>query len=385
MVLIASLLLIQAAAQPPVDQDLSAADSTIIVRGSSLADSQAALDRCKAQHCSPDREIYAAITVASKQFVDGDYAGARHTLLASRSRNARYDARYPKPVSDLHRALVQMSRLDGRPFSARVSTFDATDALRAPTAPDDQAVMFQRLETGHQLAAESNIPDAIRLYDDVAADARQRGFDRVEAQAMFDAAALYASAASVDFQYRGAARRRAMLIEKRQEPAFQAVKDGLVLLKAKLAVLTMPMDKRSAYLAAATLPKVDDAILLSEPFPKYVETTAGLSGSTSDFPEWGDVAFWVRPDGSVSAPRLIGQSAQVPGPWLGVKIKSVSERRYAPLRRPAGDPGLYVVERYSMVHNIQSKTGSALMQRDVNGMLVTTDITLAHKGPVGMM
>ena len=63
--------------------------------------------------------IQAAIGLASKEFIDGNYAGARSTLLKTRQRNFRYAALYPIPVADLHRALASVSRLDGRQTSAR--------------------------------------------------------------------------------------------------------------------------------------------------------------------------------------------------------------------------------------------------------------------------
>lgn len=374
MIVFAVLLQVSAIPAPSVESP----PADIVVTGRSTADARNALLHCIAQRCSPDKEIRSAIGLASKEFIDGDYAGARSTLLKTRRRNARYAADYPRPVADLHRAIASLSRLDGRQMSARLATFDATDAFKAPVVPDEKAVLLQRLETGNQLGFESRLDDAVRLYDDVAADARRRGYIDIEGRAMFEAAVLYAAAASVDFQYTGAARRRATEIEKRREPAFADYRDGVALLRAKIASLSVGRKERSNVIAAANLPKVDQAILLSEPLPKYVGTTLGLSGSTSDFPEWADVAFWVRPDGSVSDPKLINRSAQTPGPWLAVKMDAVRGRRYAPLDRPATDPGLYVVERYSMVHNIESKTGSTMLQRSPQGTLVTTDITSAR-------
>ncbi len=376
-------MMIQVAVPPSPVIDSPGGD--VIVSGQGTAETRKALAQCIADHCAPDKEIRTAIGLASKEFIDGDYAGARSTLMKTRDRNARYAARYPKPVADLHRAIAGISRLDGRQFSARAATFDATDALKAPSAPDAKAVLLQRLETGNQLGFEGRVSDAVRLYDDVARDARRRKYIDIEGKAMFEAAVLYAAAASMDFQYRGAAEVRAKQIEKRPEPEFVQFREGLALLKAKLASLSVRSADRSKAIAAAQLPRVDDAILLSEPLSKYIGTTSGLSGSTSDAPEWADVAFWVRPDGSVSDPKLLEQSAQTPGPWLAVKLKAVSQRRYAPLKLAATDPGLYVVERYTMVHDIQSKTGSAMMQRTPVGTLVTTDVTGARVKPSTMM
>ncbi len=376
-------VLLQATTIPVPATEFAPAD--IVVTGRSTADARATLASCIAERCPPDREIQAAIGLASKEFIDGNYAGARSTLLKTRQRNFRYAALYPIPVADLHRALASVSRLDGRQTSARLATFDATSALKSPVSPDEKAVLLQRLETGNQLGFESRLEDAIRLYDDVAADAHRRGYSDVEGRAMFEAAVLYSAAASVDFQYRGAARRRAEQIAKRNDVAFAPYRDGVVMLQAKLASLNVRPKDQGKVIAAANLPKVNEAILLSEPLPKYVGTTLGLSGSTSDFPEWADVAFWVRPDGSVSEPKLLKQSDQPPGPWLAVKMNAVHDRRYAPLDRPPGDPGLYVVERYSMVHNIESKTGSTMAQRSATGTLVTMDITGARSAPNSMM
>ena len=278
-----------------------------------------------------------------------------------------------------------MSGLDGRPFSARVSTYDATDALKAGLSADDYRILLQRLETGDQLASNGQIADSIRLYDDIAASAHDAGYIKVEAVAMFRAATLYAAAASYYSEYRGAARRRAALIERRTEPEFDQFRDALTLVKVKLASLKADPDDREQMIASATLPQVDEAVLLFEPVNRNLGSTIGLAGNTSEEPEWADVAFRVRPDGSVSDLEVVGQSDSAPGAWLNVKLRAVKDRRYAPLKRSIGDEGIPIVERYTMVHNAQSKTGSAIKARALTGTVFTTNMTGARATPGSML
>lgn len=339
---------------------------------------QAELEACVARDCPPDQEIKAALVVASRAFLAGDYSGARHVLLKTRGRTAKFDAAYPVAVSDLHRALNTMGNLDGRPDAARMSAFDATAALRAGLKPDDPLILLQRLDTASQLARETRIIAARQIYDDVVKRANKAGYPGVEAQAMFQAASLYTALASVDPGYRDAATQWVNRLEKRREPEFAPFREGIALVKLQIAA-TQARGKRGAVLANAKPLASREAFLLDEPAvtfsvsdPRFATVAGG-----NNRPEWADVAFWVQPDGSVRDLTVIGRSSSPPGSWLATKTEAVAKRRYAPFTGAA----IYRVERYSMVYSFGLQTGSHMPSRSARGLLNTTDVTAAHPAP----
>lgn len=386
MIWLAMLLQTTASAPPtPPLQPQSALAATqaddIVVVGRGIEGAQAALDACVARNCPPDEEIRAALVVASRRFLAGDYAGSRATLLKTRGRTAKSDATYPVAVSDLHRALNTMGNLDGRPDSARISAFDATTALRAGLKPDDPLILLQRLDTANQLTRDARIIGARQIYDDVIKRAAKNGYPDIEAEAMFQAATLYTTLASVDPGYRGEAARWAARLERRSEPEFAPYRQGIALVKLQLDASKAPRSERAKVLAQAKPLATRDAFLLSEPeveFSVSNKTLAGVSGGAGgDKPEWADVAFFVQPDGTVRDVAVIAQSEVKPGSWLPRKTQAVGQRRYAPF---SGAP-IYRVERYTMVHADNSTTGSRITSRSARGVLNTTDITAAHQAP----
>lgn len=359
-------LLLQATATPEPQGN----DIVVVARSA-----QAALDACIARACPPDQEIKAALVVASRAFLAGDYAGARRTLLDTRGRNAKFDKIYPLPVSDLHRALNTLANLDGRPGAARLSALDATDALRAGLKPDDPLILLQRLDTAGQLAREARIIAARQIYEDVIKRAGKAGYPGVEAEAMFQAASLYAALGSVNPNFRGAAVDWANRLEKRREPEFAPYREGIALVKLQVAAM-QAHGSRDRTLATAKPLETREAFLLHEPAVTFnvSDQRLALVPGGNNRPEWADVAFWVQPDGSVRDPQVIGRSSSPPGSWLGIKTEAVAKRRYAPFTGAA----IYRVERYSMVYSFGLQTGSHMPSRSARGLLNTTDVTAAY-------
>lgn len=378
-------MLLQAAtpaAQAAPQSNASAAqEGDIVVVGRGIESAQAALDACVARGCPPDQEIKAALVVASRRFLAGDYAGSRQTLLKTRGRTAKFDQTFPVAVSDLHRALNTMGNLNGRPDSARISAFDATDALRAGLKPDDPLILLQRLDTAGQLTRDARIIGARQIYEDVIKRAAKNGYPGIEAEAMFQAATLYVTLASVNSDFRGAAAKWVSRLERRDEPEFAPYRQGIALVKLQLDASTAPRSERAAMLAKAKPLTTRDAFLLSEPDVQYSvsnKVLAGVSGGGGgDKPEWADVAFFVQPDGSVRDVSVIEQSAVKPGSWLSKKTEAVGQRRYAPF---SGAP-IYRVERYTMVYNYSSTTESRIKSRSARGILNTTDVTKGYQTP----
>lgn len=348
-----------------------------------VAGAKRALDACIARQCPPNEEIKTALVYATRQFLAGDYASSRQTLLKTRHRTAKFGAKYPIEVSDLHRALNSLANLDGRPDSARLSALDAADALKAGLSPDDPLILLQRLDTAGQFAREGRIVAARQILDDVASKAHKKGYYGVEAQALFRGATLYAALANASPDYRDTAKLWRNRIAKRTEPEFAEYRDALGLLDVKIAALNAKPHELARIIAEAKPVVGDETVLLSEPQVYFSDTESQVEGygAGNTAPEWADVAFWVRPDGSVADVTVVGRSKSPPGSWLAKKVKAVAGRRYAPLKRPSNDPGLYRVERYSMVHSLGTSTGSHIPIRSARGQLETTDVTLAHQAP----
>ncbi|MCU6453636.1 hypothetical protein LPN01_06065 [Sphingomonas sp. A2-49] len=353
----------------------------IVIVGRSIDGARSSLAACIARACPPDQEIKAAIILAAREFLAGDYVEARRTLLASRGRNAKFAKNYPLQVSDLHRALNRLSVLDGRLESARLSAFDATDALKSGLPADDPQILLQRLDTARQLVRESRIVAAAEIFNDVAAKARKSGRYDVEAQALFRAASVYAALGSVNPDYRPTARRWMTRIEQRAEPEFAEYRDGLILLEAEIAALKAKPANGGR--DVRPLPAMAGAVLVHEPVVDFGTISGGRgpqSGGNTD-PEWADVGFWVRPDGSVGDLHVLEQSKSRPGSWLAAKTKAVADRRYAPLKGVADPRGLYRVERYSMVYPLIPSTESRIPGRSTQGTLDMMDITTARRPP----
>lgn len=376
--MIVAALMLQAVAPSAQSQD-----PDVVVVARNVEGAKQVLDACIARRCPPDQEIKAALVYATRQFLAGDYAASRKTLLTSRHRNATFDKTYPVEVSDLHRALTTLSNLDGRPDGARISSLNATDALRAGLSPDDPLILVQRLDTARQLAREGRIIGATQIINDVAGKANKKRYYGVEAQALFQGAGLYAALANFNSDYRGAAKQWRNRIAQRREAEFTEYRDALSLLDAQIAAMAAKKGARQQVLTDVRPVGGGAAILLDEPVVHFAASENGRKGfdGGNTEPEWADVAFWVRPDGSVAAVKVIGRSKSPPGSWLERKLTAVAGRRYAPLKRPANDPGLYRVERYSMVYSLGTSRGSRIPTRSGEGQLETTDVTSAHQVP----
>lgn len=157
--------------------------------------------------------------MGSRRFLAGDYAGSRQVLLETRGRTGKADKAYPVAVSDLHRA-----QHDGQP--GRLPRFCAHVRVRGDprtacgAEPDDPLILLQRLDTASQLVRDARIAAARQIYDDTISRAAKNGYFRVEAEAMFQVAALYVTLADINPDFRGAAAKRTGRLQRRREPQF---------------------------------------------------------------------------------------------------------------------------------------------------------------------
>ncbi len=372
-----SLLLLQSVATPTSGR-VEASDASIVVNGSSLDATRQAVERCFAEQCPPDREMRATLRYANQQFLAGQYDAARRTIGRSRHRNNRYAKRYPELVSDLTRADVTLSTMVGRPQFAFSASLDAVSALKSGLPVVDPKIMMQRLELGDQFARQGRLEAAAEIYDEVAKQGRDINNYAVEGHALYRSAVLFSTVASVNSLYRYRARRAVARLADRPEPEFAPFRDGLVLLESRLKVLSAKPSQRAAALASVPKTGLTEPVLLSEPFVDFNRPGLSTTGTASTGAEWADVSFWVKPDGTVDDVQVEQTSSVPPGGWLPLKLRAVADRRYAPIQQSDG-PGVYRVERFSMVYNMVRPTGALVPIRSSHGRLLTTSLSSSYQ------
>ncbi|WP_150131769.1 MULTISPECIES: hypothetical protein [Sphingomonas] len=319
---------------------------SIVVTGERLSTLRDELAACIARQCPPPEEIKRSLALAETQFIAGDYAKSRGTLLKARGRNARHAAQFPTDVADLHRATALLSNVNGFPDPARIGAIDAVDALKKGLPDNDPRIFMERLHVGEAFAREGRLIGALDHYDWVAKGAKSAGLPDIEGQAMLRSAVLLAAVGSMIKRFEPAARRAADAILARPEPAFLPYRNGVRVLRAQLA----PKREREAAVRTAMRqiepdPNAKGPLLIYGPPIDMQDAVFGTVAN--DTPLWADVAFHIAPDGRVTDVETLRSAEQVDERWVEIATRGLRDRRYAPSTIPAG--GLARVERYSFV------------------------------------
>lgn len=379
MILAAILFLQVSASASPLTPEVN---DEVVVTATRLAGAKKALDACIVSHCRPDKEMKAALSYANQQFLAGDYPEALRTVRESRHRNDRYAAQYPFQVSDLARASSLLSNYDGRITASRIDARAATDALRAGLKSDDPIIQVQRLETADRMLLNDGGDPFVRLnmalaiYDEVAAQARRIGNVPVEGHALFRKASVLTEVARDQPIYRDRALQAIAAVREHDGAAFAPFRSAGVMLQARIDVREGKAAEARRLLATLSDEERQSPLLIDEPFLDL--SGYQLENSTADDrPQWADVGFWVRPDGAVQDVEVVQQSKNSPGAWLKAKVANVEKRTYAPLPVGPDSPGVYKVERYSMIFDRVSGLGRVRIRND-GGRLTTMDVTTAQ-------
>lgn len=345
--------------------------STVVVTAKRLSTTERELAACLARHCPPGEEIDAAIAHAENQFVAGQYTESRRTLLAARSRNARYAERIPVDVADLHRANARLASLNGFADQSRIGQIDSWATLKNGFSADDPQVLSQRLLVGDAFLKDYRLDGAREVYAEVAKRARRAGEFDVEGQALLRTAVLEAALAGVDPGYRVRARRAIARIEATREPELATFREAAAELRVQLDPAAAPHRATIASKAG------DPPTLVYAPPIDYVyapRSTLGLYlqyGSAD--PEWADVAFRIAADGTVFDVETLRTSDHFTGDWLNLARDALAKRRYRPLA-PA-DSGMRRVERYSFFYDRARSTNSRVTSRANDAKIEITDLT----------
>lgn len=345
----------------------------IVVTGITLKDAKAALAACIAQRCPPDKDIDATLAVAETQFVAGDYAGARTTMLASLGRNRRYAKTYPVPVSDLLRANSRVAAHLGETEAYRVGAISVLRTLRAALPKNDPRVFGAQIEAADSFAKTGQVDAALSVYRQVAKEAHAANLPRTEGFARLRVALLYSALSIRRFDAYGQAAEHATddLIRE-QNPEMAPYVQAAKLLRLTTAVkrgTPGAMDRLVAEYrqagAGATAP-----VLLYAPKIQF-RPLSGVEGAGGDprnqaplydfEDQWIDVSFVIGADGKVTEAEVLRQSPKLQGEWAKAIVAAVGGRRYAPLA--AQTPELLRVERYTLTSAWQMETGRRIRVR----------------------
>lgn len=348
---------------------------TIIVTGSSLAQSERNLRECLARNCPPEEDIAATLAHVENQFIAGDYAAARRTNKASLARNARFAERLPVQVSNLYRAGSRIAVHLGEGQDYESSTWGIKRALKEGLPKTDPQLIGADLEIANMQASLGRTVVARDTYEKAAKDADKIGRPDLAAMARLRLAWLEQVEGD-----KGVTRRKLRAIAEDRRPETRVARLSALILLARLdreAGKPQSSDAVIAELRGARLPK--PVLVYSPP----VRTPGrrideGEEGSTTrlmamqNFEDrWVDVGFWVTSDGRVNEAEILRSSGNTS--WAKPLMESISGRIYAPA---AGDmDGTYRVERYTFTSLWGDMTGSRIRARSPAARIEYLDLT----------
>jgi hypothetical protein len=375
--MMAGLLLSAAAPAWAQESGGQEAGPTIIVTGNPLSETAKRLKACLARHCPPKEDIDASLAHAENQFLEGDYRGARGTLAASHGRNARYAKDYPIDVSDLDRAYGRLTNMDGRPEFGRILQIGALDTLKGGLDSSDARILVQRLMTGDEYLQVGRLEAAVEVYRKVEKQARQLGEMRVASAAILRPAALYAALGAHDYNYRMEARRELARIERTTEPGLAGARTAARVLRARLAGVAGDKDEMEKAIGDLAGAGFTTPVLVYDepPFGDIPPPTGVIARNLDTNPEWIDLRYRIDASGKVQDVDELRRSPDVSNDWPRYILKSIARRRYVPLALPAGSSGLVRIERFTLVFDAESSTGSNMQARSTKGRLVSLDLT----------
>lgn len=377
-----ALVPLAATAAPPAPA--TATDGpTIIVTARTLQQTAADLAACLARNCPPDEDVRASLAHADNQFVSGGYKDARTTLLKSVGRNRRHGAQFAVPVSDLLRANARVAAHLGEGGDYQSSTIASRDILKAAYGPDDARTLVGQVEVADMRARLGYGTEAERSYRAIAERARRLNLGYIAGAADIRAASIKLASDIDDDKREGRARLERFATTGTDASTRLAAR----VLLARLDRKAGKQDTTKALLAEyAKLGGTQQPMLLSaEPIVQPSNAYGGDLGrgtsnvlsmmATKDFDgQWFDVGFWVAPDGRPSDIEIIRKNGSEPG-WEKPVVASIATRIYAPLKREAGDPGVYMLERYSLTSLWEDRLGTRIRQRSALPRIERLDLT----------
>ncbi|WP_294322660.1 hypothetical protein [uncultured Sphingomonas sp.] len=356
------LAVAQVTAPPP-----AAPPEEIVVVGHRATDALAA---CLARKCPPAEDVEASLQASVEQFSAGRYAKARHVLLRSIARNRRHAADLPGPVSSLYATLATVAEHDGYPREWMYASRGNVQVLRKYLGPSNPATLQEEMTLARDLLENGNISSATGTLTKVQRLALDSGKTDLAAGATFRLAWLEMGLGN---------QKRAMRLMDDAiaiaGPANRTMNDLHAIFLARIALRKGDGGAIDALAARLRQSAVARPTLLSSRPVEDVQAPAGMmsNGAATGDIRLADVGYWIRPDGRTSDAEILTTSGL--GQWERAVLQQVRERRYIPLEVPAGHPGIYRIDRFTIRSAFDFVTGSRIAQRAGRATTHIVDLT----------
>ncbi|PTS77731.1 hypothetical protein DBR17_13295 [Sphingomonas sp. HMWF008] len=367
---------------------------------------KAAVARCAAQGCTPEKDAAAALALSHAQFLMGEYEAARRTLWAALDRNKASARQHPLPYAALLRARVKIDSHLGEYEDARSGSIRQMILLRDTLLAKDHNAIAARVQLadvnahiGQSRLAESQYRESLNL-------ALAAGDVPVEIATRFRLAKFWTPKGNgpvstsdrrkvaeilepiitaVDDERRKYSVPARMIIARLAERSGNADAINAVLRDAPPGSMTAPqllsftpvefkgrsatcqdeLEGKSSANGYRTVDKVNTAC----------HDPRNLVSPIDVDKQWINVGFWITPEGTVRDIEILQRGSAYVGDWSKKVERAIGSRRYAPWRPQSGGPGLYRIERYSMTAPYFVPTGSTLRQHSTQTTLEIADIT----------
>jgi hypothetical protein len=380
----------------------------ITVIGQRLPDLQARLSACIARNCPTDEDIDASLAVAEAQIIDGDYRGARRTLLSSLGRNKSEAKAYPIPVSDLYRANGKVAAHLGYDQDYYRSTWGIYRTLKEGL-PDEKYRQYSALmEIAEMMGRTRNHERARLYYERIAASARRDGRPDIAALAelrrvlrhfppYLRESAVRKILARTDPKFRAPVLEGKLAIARMAYEAKDEAKGDAIV--AELASLTIrkpilvyvpPYDLGLSQSDNAERPQVDrtfSAMVVTGGPDGGGGGASQAGGGVGGFPGamsfnsqrtalnvedmWIDVGFTISPTGRVENLEVLRSRGS--RSWARPLLKSIAGRRYTPAI--AGSPASLRRERYTFTSGFEPGSGTKAKTHSPNARVEYFDLS----------
>lgn len=344
------LVVAQTTAPPP-----AVASEEIVVVGHRAQDALAA---CLARQCPPAEDVEASLQASVEQFSAGRYDGARETLQRSIRRNRAHAAQLPGPVSSLYATLATVAEHTGDSDLWRSSARTNVELLRRYAGPNVPGTLIEEVSFADAMIGLGNLSTASEILTKAERGALAAGHRDIAAGAAFRRAWL-AFAQKNDKRAIELAD-HAVAIAGPGKGQVAALRD---ILNSRIALRRG--DKGAIDALAARIQRDDTqrpVLLFSKPVDDINPDTGLVSNGWNDNSiRFADVGYWIRPDGTTAGAEILQTSGL--GQWEGAVLRQVGTRRYAGLAVPAGHPGVYRVDRFTIRATVGVPTGSRIKQR----------------------
>jgi len=351
--MLSTILLVVAQATVPTPP--AAASDEIVVVGHRATDALAA---CLARQCPPAEDVEASLQASVEQFSAGRYDVSRETLQRSIRRNRAHAAQLPGPVSSLYATLATVAEHLGDSNLWRSSARTNVELLRRYAGPSVPGTLLEEISFADAMIGTGKLSTASETLGKAERRALDAGHRDLAAGAAFRRAWL-AFAQRDD--------KRAMLLADHAVAIAGAARTEVAKLRDILnsRIALRRGDKGAIDALAARIGREDTqrpVLLFSKPVEDINADTGLVSNGWNDSRiRFANVGYWIRPDGTTAGAEILQTSGL--GQWEGAVLRQVGTRRYAGLAVPAGHPGVYRVDRFTVRATLGVPTGSRIKQR----------------------